>query len=39
MYGNPVLFPLSIYKEIYRLEINMRKLENEKLNFFYNELL
>ena len=30
---------LTIYKEIYRLEIYLRNLENEKNSDFYNKLL
>jgi hypothetical protein len=33
------LFPLAISKEIYRIEVNMRCLENEKTSAYYNELL
>jgi hypothetical protein len=39
MYGNPLLLPVSIYKELYRLEISIRNLENEKNSRFYNEIL
>ena len=39
MYANPALFPIFIYKELYRLEINMRNLEDEKKNRYYNTLL
>lgn len=39
IYANPVLIPILIYKEIYRLEINLRNLENEKKSNFYNDLL
>ena len=37
-YVNPVVLPFNVYKEIYRLEINVRDLENEKKSCFYNEL-
>ena len=37
-YVHPILLPFNIYKEIYRLEINIRDLENEKKSRFYNEL-
>ena len=26
-YANPLLLPITLYKELYRLEINVRKLE------------
>ena len=39
IYANPIFAPLTIYKEIYRLEINVRNLENEKNSDFYNKLL
>lgn len=39
MYGNPILLPFSMYKELYRLEIDMRNLENEKKSRFYNDLV
>ena len=39
IYGIPSFLPLSIYKEIYRLEVNLRNLENEKNTNYYNRLL
>ena len=39
MYANPILFPLTLHKELYRLEINSRNLENEKKSRYYNELI
>ena len=39
LYANPILFPFTLYKEIYRLEINSRNLENEKKSRYYNELI
>lgn len=39
IYGNPVFYPLLIHKEIYRLEINVRNLEDEKKSKYYNEVL
>lgn len=39
IYGTPILMPFCIYKEIYRLEINIRKLENEKNSKYYIDLL
>lgn len=38
MYANPIFFPLTLHKELYRLEINTRNLENEKKSSYYNEL-
>ena len=38
MYANPILFPFTLHKELYRLEINARNLENEKKSSYYNEL-
>ena len=39
MYGNPMLLPIFIHKELYRLEVNIRNLENEKKSNFYNKLM
>jgi len=39
LYGNPVLLPITIHKELYRLEINTRNLESEKNTSYYNYLL
>jgi hypothetical protein len=39
LYANPILLPISIYKELYRIEVNLRNLENEKNSESYNELL
>jgi hypothetical protein len=39
LYANPILFPLMICKELYRLEVNIRKLEREKSSNYYNSLL
>jgi hypothetical protein len=38
-YAIPIFFPFFIYKEIYRLEVNLRKIDNEKKSRFYNELI
>ena len=38
-YINPIFLPFTIWKEIYRLEINMRNLEDEKKSEFYNGLI
>lgn len=37
-YSNPVLLPLSLYKELYRLEVTLRQLETEKHTDYYNHL-
>ena len=37
IYVNPVFLPLTTYKELYRLEINIRDI-NEKNDKYYNEL-
>lgn len=39
MYANPVFFPIVIHKEFYRIEVNVRNLENEKKNNYYNNLM
>lgn len=39
LYINPILLPMSVYKEVYRLEINMRKLESEKKSKYYNLII
>jgi len=39
VYANPFLLPVTVFKEFYRLEINVRNLENKKKTDFYNELL
>lgn len=39
IYANPFCLPLTLYKEIYRLEVATRNLENEKNSSFYNNLL
>jgi len=38
MYINPIFLPVFVYKEIYRLEVNLRNLENEKKTNCYNDL-
>ena len=39
LYAVPILSPYFIYKEIYRLEIDVRNLENGKKSSFYNDLI
>jgi hypothetical protein len=39
VYFNPILLPFSLYKEIYRAEVNLRSLENEKTTGAYNNVL
>ena len=38
-YINPCTFFFILYKEIYRLEVNLRGLEDEKKTDYYNEVL
>ena len=38
-YINPCTIPLILYKEVYRLEVNLRGLEEEKKKDYYNEVL
>jgi hypothetical protein len=37
-YMCPLLFPFILSKEIYRLEVYLRKLENEKKKIYYYEI-
>lgn len=39
IYGNPFFLPFTIYKEVYRLESDIRNLEDEKKSSFYNNLI
>ena len=39
IYGHPIFLLLTMYKEIYRLESNIRNLEDQKKSDFYNNLL
>jgi len=38
-YVNPCTFLFVLYKEVYRLEVNLRGLEDEKKTDYYNEVL
>jgi hypothetical protein len=38
-YINPFFLPFILCKEIYRLEVNIRNLEEEKKSDYYNRLL
>ena len=38
-YINPVTGLIVLYKEVYRLEVNFRGLEDEKKTDYYNEVL
>ena len=38
-YANPAFFPFTLYKEMYRLEVNLRNLENEKKSDYYNTVI
>jgi len=37
-YLNPVGLVFGLYKEVYRLEVNLRGLEDEKKTAYYNEV-
>jgi hypothetical protein len=39
LYANPFLFPIILGKEIHRLEINIRGLDEEKEKKDYNDIL
>ena len=39
IYSNPILLPITVHKELYRLEVNIRRLENDKKGDYYNHLL
>ena len=39
IYLNPITFFFVLYKEVYRLEVNLRGIEDEKNTDYYNELL
>lgn len=38
-YFSPVTFFIVLYKEVYRIEVNLRGLEEEKKTRYYNEVL
>jgi hypothetical protein len=38
-YMSPFTFFIVLYKEVYRLEINIRGLEEEKKKDYYNEVI
>ena len=39
MYVNPAFVPIIMYKELYRLEVNIRNLQDEKNNEHYNNII
>jgi hypothetical protein len=39
IYAVPIFLPILIYKEIYRLEVDIRDLKDEKRTTTYNHLL
>jgi hypothetical protein len=39
LYINPIFIAIILQKEIYRFEVNIRGLENEKDTDYYNELI
>ena len=39
VYVNPIMLPIVFVKEMYRLEINLRSIDNEKKTNFYNRVL
>ena len=38
IYANPLLLPITIYKELYKLEVDIRNLEDDKKGDRYNDL-
>jgi len=39
LYLNPCTFLFVLYKEVYRIEVNLRGIEDEKKTDYYNEVL
>ena len=39
VYLTPPFFFIAAYKEVYRLEVNLRGLEDEKKTTYYNEVI
>ena len=39
LYANLFLSPLTVYKELYRIEIYVRNLDHEKNTVYYNNLI
>jgi hypothetical protein len=39
LYVNPVFLPFIMYKELYRLEVNVRNLQDEKNSEYYNSII
>ena len=39
LYMNPLLLPVTMYKEMYRLEVNLRGLDAEKKTDYYNHII
>ena len=39
IYENQIILPIVFVKEMYRLEINLRNIDNEKKTNFYNRIL
>ena len=38
MYLNPLTFPVSVCKELYRFEVYVRDMDEEKKKHYYNSL-
>jgi len=39
VYVNPVMFPFMVYKEMYRMEVNIRGIESLKNTDYYKEVI
>jgi hypothetical protein len=39
IYLMPVFLPITVTKEIFRLEVNLRNLEQEKTRDYYNDII